>query len=61
MSKLAKSKKLDNIPRNNKGQIKGITIRGKTSYPRNKPCPCKSGLKYKMCCLLKEWEEKDTL
>jgi len=23
---------------------------------RNAPCPCGSGLKFKKCCLLKQWE-----
>lgn len=28
---------------------------GSTSYdPRNSPCPCKSGLKYKECCISKQ-------
>lgn len=28
----------------------------KTNYPRNKPCPCESGLKFKKCCLYKKPE-----
>ena len=27
-----------------------------TKIPRNIPCPCKSGKKYKKCCLIKKLE-----
>lgn len=29
---------------------KAKPIIGQSSFPRNKPCPCKSGLKFKKCC-----------
>lgn len=28
--------------------------------PRNAPCPCGSGLKYKRCCLAAESRERET-
>lgn len=44
--KIAKKDKIDTTPR-----ATPVTLRNKIG--RNQPCPCKSGKKYKKCCLLK--------
>ena len=31
--------------------VAGGTVKGKVKVGRNDPCPCKSGKKYKMCCI----------
>ena len=39
--------------RTNRGKGAGGQIVGSSRIPRNQPCPCGSGWKYKLCCNLK--------
>jgi uncharacterized protein YecA (UPF0149 family) len=41
-----------NYSRNRRSKLKPIV--GSSRIPRNKPCPCGSGMKYKHCCQLKQ-------
>ena len=38
-------------PKNRWGKPKGTTLRGNKAFPRNEPCPCGSGKKFKRCCI----------